>query len=244
MVEASGMVAAIEAAWEAIRRRHPDVPAVVVALGAGTVGVPAGRMKLGHYAPHRWTAASDRAGLGSVEAAITSSAGISELFVGGEGLSAGATGVLATLLHEAAHGVAHTRGIKDTSRNGAYHNRRFRDLGEELGLTITQTPPIGWSGTELGPDTATEYAGELDELAAALTAYRYTEADAMAGGPRDPGDGGQADAEEGDGKSKRPKNGVVLVCSCNRKVRTSSSVAELGPIICGVCGSTFEEATS
>ena len=100
--------------------------------------------------------------------------GLAELFVGGEGLRRGAEPVLATLLHEAAHGVAHVRGIKDTSRQGRYHNTRFKLLGEELGLTISQAPTIGWSSTELAPGTAVEYVEEIEALASAIVALPAT----------------------------------------------------------------------
>ena len=33
-----------------------------------------------------------------------------------------------------------------------------------------------------------------------------------------------------------PKNGVVLMCDCQRRIRVSTSVAALGPILCGVDG--------
>lgn len=239
MIEASELVAALEATWRAIQRRHGDVPDVVVTLGAGSIGAAPGRMRLGHYAPHRWTAAGDRPGLGTAALATSAGAGQSELFVGGEGLSLGATGVLETLLHEAAHGVAHARRIKDTSRDGRYHNARFRELGTEIGLTITQDPPIGWSGTALAPGTAGEYADELDELAAALVGYRYAETEVPAGDSGDGGDEGQDPAGGDSGGRKRPKNGLVLMCACPRKIRVSVSVADAGPILCGVCRAAF-----
>ncbi len=56
-----------------------------------------------------------------------------ELFIGGEGLQRGPIPLLGTLLHEAAHGVASTRGVKDTSRQGRYHNTRYRD-GHEVAV--------------------------------------------------------------------------------------------------------------
>ena len=40
------MVAALEGAWAAIRVRHPEVPAVVMVLGAGSIG-NAGGLRLG-----------------------------------------------------------------------------------------------------------------------------------------------------------------------------------------------------
>lgn len=225
-MEASRVVEALEQVWLAIQRRHPDVPAVVVTLGAGSVGVPAGQLRLGHFAAQRWASPGDPAGL-------------SELFVGGEGLAAGAEGVLATLLHEAAHGVADVRGIQDTSRQGRYHNSRYRELGTELGLTITKTDPIGWSGTALGPLTAAEYADELVELSRALVSYRYSEHQLPAG--PDAGEGPDAGDDAGAAGAK-PKNGLVLKCRCPRKIRTSATAAAAGPILCGVCRAEFTAA--
>ena len=54
--------------------------------------------------------------------------------ISGEGLRRSPREVLGTLLHEAAHALAHARGIKDTSRQGRYHNKHFKTLAEELGL--------------------------------------------------------------------------------------------------------------
>ena len=66
----------------------------------------------------------------------------------------GAVDVLGTLLHEASHALAHVRGIKDTSRQGRYHNRRFRDLAAEVGLAVREVPVIGWSDTHVPDATA------------------------------------------------------------------------------------------
>ena len=40
-VESSGLVKALERVWSAIQDRHPDVPTVVVTLGAARSGSPA-----------------------------------------------------------------------------------------------------------------------------------------------------------------------------------------------------------
>lgn len=230
-MDASALVAALEATWSAIQMRHPDVPDVVVTLGAGSIGVPVGALKLGHFAAERWIAYD-----------TTDPVGLAELFVGGEGLRRGAEPVLATLLHEAAHGVAHVRGIKDTSRQGRYHNTRFKLLGEELGLTITQAPTIGWSSTDLAPGTAAEYIEEIGALASAIVAFRNTEG-AVPVGPTGPGKGGVGGGRSGGGP-RRPKNGIVLVCECapGRRIRASAAVVERGPIVCGVCGDEFAQS--
>lgn len=229
-MDASALVAALETTWSAIQLQHPDVPDVVVTLGAGSIGVPAGALKLGHFAAERWVSNESK-----------DLVGLAELFVGGEGLRRGAEPVLATLLHEAAHGVAHVRGIKDTSRQGRYHNTRFKLLGEELGLTIAQAPTIGWSSTELAPGTAVEYVDEIEALASAIVAFRNTEGAATVG----PTGGGKR-GPSGGGGSRRPKNGLVLVCECSpgRRIRASAAVVERGPIVCGVCSADFVESSA
>ena len=224
-VEASRLVRALEEVWGAIQRRHPEVPVVVVTLGAGSVGVPRGMLKLGHFAADRWTAG----GAGSPA--------VAELFVGGEGLAQGAESVLATLLHEAAHGLADVRGVQDTSRQGRYHNTRYKVLGEELGLMVTQVAGIGWSGTALADGTASAYAAELVQLAAAITAYRYSEGSLPATG--DGHQGGRGGSGSSGGRGGAPKNGLVLACDCPRRVRVSSAAAARGPILCGVCDAEF-----
>jgi len=148
------MVAALEGAWAAIRVRHPEVPAVVIVLGAGSGNGPG--LKLGHFAAMRWGSDQndgDTDGVGDGEpdqaAADRSGRGMSgrlpEVFVGGEGLARGPADVLGTLLHEAAHALAHVRGIKDTSRQGRWHNARFKALAQEVGIEVSKDERLGWS---------------------------------------------------------------------------------------------------
>ena len=106
------------------------MPSVVITLGAGSGGT------------------RDSSSATSPPTAGSAGEGrLPELFVGGEGLARGGRDVLGTLLHEAAHGVASTRSIQDTSRQGRFHNTRFRALAEELGLAVAKTGSIGWSAT-------------------------------------------------------------------------------------------------
>src|SRR3954471_21320376 len=135
------VVAALEHAWAAIRTRHPDLPEVVVVLASGSVGTAPGTLRLGHFAAMRWQHADNH----SEGPASGTGEALPEVFVGGEGLARGPVDVLGTLLHEATHALAFVRDIKDTSRQGRYHNRRFATLAAELGLHITEAPGIGWS---------------------------------------------------------------------------------------------------
>lgn len=54
----------------------------------------------------------------------------------------------ATLLHEMCHHFCNSNGIKDTSRQGRYHNKEFKRVAEERGLIINYASSIGWSLTE------------------------------------------------------------------------------------------------
>ena len=200
------MVAALEQAWAEIRARHTDVPPAVIVLGAGSIGTPAGSLRLGHFAAMRWRSETP----GEI---------LAEVFVGGEGLARGPVDVLGTLLHEAAHAIAHVRKVKDTSRQGRWHNARFKALAEELGITVTKDPRIGWSPTTLPETTRTEYARTVSALGLALRLYRSIEITA-------PG-------------AKKPTTPPCM-CGCGRKIRVSPTVLAAGPILCGVCGEEFQ----
>ena len=43
--------------------------------------------------------------------------------------------------------------IKDTSNNGVYHNKKFKEEAEKRGLIIEKDKTIGWSLTKLTEDT-------------------------------------------------------------------------------------------
>lgn len=135
-------------------------------------------------------------------------------------MARGAREALGTLLHEGAHGVASVRKIQDTSRQGRFHNGRFRALAEELGLDVAKTGSLGWSATTVPDATAAAYRGELRRLDAALVAYRHVE-----GGGR--------------GGRTSNNNGVAARCECGRRIRVAESVLSAGPITCGLCGSDF-----
>ena len=77
-----------------------------------------------------------------------------ELNVSAEDLKRPADAVLETLVHEMVHQDADERGIKDTSRNGAYHNKRFGELAAAAGLCVPAEPDKrhGFAFTTLGPE--------------------------------------------------------------------------------------------
>jgi hypothetical protein len=130
--------------------------------------------------------------------------------------------VLGTLLHEAAHGLACARSIQDTSRGGRYHNRRYAALARELGLEVTTVKPIGWSTTTVPEHTAAGYAGQLEELQAALVLWRRQ--------------------EHRIGTGIRSRNLLAAACGCDRRIRVAKATLAEAPILCAACQQPFEPA--
>lgn len=71
-----------------------------------------------------------------------------ELNIGAGTLNRDIENVVATMLHEMVHLYNLAVGVQDTSRGGAYHNKRFKAAAEERDLHIEYDPRIGWSITE------------------------------------------------------------------------------------------------
>ncbi|QIS13636.1 hypothetical protein [Nocardia arthritidis] len=216
---ARSLVSAIESVWTRLRERHPDVPDMVVAMASGHLGRG---IRLGHFDPDRWVQGSEP---------------MSELFIGFEGFAGGARDVLGILLHQAAHGAARTRGVADTSRAGAYHNGKFRNIAREFGLTVDRSANCGWSETHVPDTTAIQYEREITTLAAAIVAQRR--------GDHDPLDDADDEDDGGDAREKAPRNGRALVCTCSpaRRVRAHKKTIDAGPILCGVCHQPFAPQT-
>jgi hypothetical protein len=184
------------------------VPTGVLIIGPGSG--PSG-LRLGHFAAERWRLAAGEPTM-------------PEVFVGGEGIERGAGEVLATLLHEAAHALASVREVRETSRRGQYHNKRYKALAEELGLEVDHDPRRGWSLTTLPVATAAGYAGEIAALEDAIPAVRRHE-------PRERAAGGRG-----------TRTVPLARCGCPRRIRVAPSVLAAGAIVCGVCGEAFSFA--
>ena len=202
----SGLVVALEEAWDAIATHHPDLPPVALILSGGHVRP--GLMVLGQFAAERWIPETTHTGAATHEVLIT-----------GEGLNLGAGEVFATLLHEAAHALAAARAIKDTSRQGRYHNQRFRELASELGLHVQHSAKQGWATTSVPAPLAKSYRAQITRLRTAITLHRTIEP-----------------ARVGPTTSAGMRSAR---CRCPRRIRVSATVLAAGQITCANCHSPF-----
>ena len=79
-----------------------------------------------------------------------------EIVITAETLNRDGMDIMRTLHHEMIHLYCETNGIKDTSRNGAYHNKNFKEECLKRGFFYESDKPdntIGWSMALLKPET-------------------------------------------------------------------------------------------
>lgn len=155
-----------------------------------------------------------------------------ESLIGESSSACGAELSFERLLHEAVHGIAAARGVRDTSRAGRYHNRRFLAIAEELGLNHSEEPhpSSGFSLVVLAPATRRRYRPTIERLHRALKAH-----DAATTTDTGRSFRGPAARHGSSGGGVR----VKAVCECGRNVRVVPSVLAQAPIMCGACGKPF-----
>ncbi|MEU3433109.1 hypothetical protein [Streptomyces sp. NPDC006863] len=237
---AACVTAALVAAWNAIRARHPVVPEAVVSMATGG---RASAVELAHFAPRRWHAREGD----TVH---------HEVFVTAESLADGADKVLGYLLHEAAHAANEARGEKDCSAS-QYHNKEFRKMAQELGLIERENIDPGWKKkygsagfSVLSEEARKAYAEQIAALDAAMHATRRPEIYAIStrGGGTKGKKPGSADAEGAEGAEttsgkpeKENRNYVKATCGCNPAavIRVSPKTLERRSIMCGECMEDF-----
>lgn len=232
----SQVVAALENVWSAIQNRHPELPDVVIVTGTGSTP---NALIWGHFGENLWiTRNTDADTANGAEDTRTS-----ELKVSGETFYVGPVQIVQTMLHEATHAVAAVRGVKDTSRQNRYHNRKFVEIAKELGLEypegVAPHNVIGFSAVKITPQTLADYTDEIDELEAAIAlAIKVPSVFGASGN-------GAGEGTDGHGR-RRPrkpqtKTGGLCkaTCGCGRNFRIARSVLDQAGIECRRCGEAF-----
>lgn len=150
----SAIVAALENLWRAVQAQFPEIP-------DATVLVVSERRKAGlrgYFGADWWSSH------GTHEVAVTSAR-----------LNDGAEAVASTLVHEAAHALAHARRLKDTSRQGRWHNLAFKEVAEELGLEVGTCRQRGHHTDEgLCIPALSKWGPQIKALGLALADKRWT----------------------------------------------------------------------
>lgn len=205
----SKVTASLERAWKTIQTRETDTRDAVIVIYLHPKGD-----RRGHFAGSSWTIRDDTEDQPELDT-------LDEVHISSHILAQGARSVLETLLHEAVHSIAAARGIKDTSRQGRWHNKRFETLAKLVGLTVEKSDRIGCTTPDITEETFNLYKETLDDLDQVVGDLYRTAKIKLANTRAKP---------------------VKLVCPCC-EAKISISVKTLDKIesISCLCGETFEQ---
>lgn len=207
-MDVSELIKALNRAWVKIQSTYEDVPDAVILVGSG--GRRAATL-YGHFASNSWARETEDG----------SSENIHEVLIVAEQLNRPAEDVFQTLLHEAVHGIASSRGIRDVS--GRRHNKRFKALCEEVGMIPPEKadPTIGFSAARLSDLLKEKFSVEIKDIDQNLKAVRRLNLLAK----------------------PTKKTTWVGECECGRKIRLPKKTIDSPEhlmIDCGICGSEFK----
>lgn len=90
--------------------------------------------------------------------------GYYEINICAEYLSRPYEDVAGMMLHEMVHLYNLENGIKDTSRAGTYHNKKFKEAAEAHGLNVENTEKYGWSKTSLTEEARKEVEDFMNSI--------------------------------------------------------------------------------
>jgi hypothetical protein len=133
-------------------------------------------------------------------------------------VDAGAPEILAFVLHHAAHDLS---TVPTQGSEHRYHGEDFKAAAERLQLRVSYIKGNGWSRTEITAAHVTIYEPQLEQLAAARSAWTPS-----------------ASHHEG-------RNGIVAECQCHParriRIRGAHAAEELAahPVLCSLCGEPF-----
>ncbi|MGH4012996.1 MAG: hypothetical protein ACRDSL_03490 [Pseudonocardiaceae bacterium] len=222
---------------EAARRRQEELPGLVETLQDDVVLTMGGtrRAAYGWFAESVWRY-GDRH--------------VHELFLNADRRlphqsMSGAEDVLVTLLHEACHAWAQANGIKDTSRDGRYHNRRFTEIAVAIGLVVEKDASIGHRTSGLLPWARTNYSDLLDRLERGLILVRDPRSSRPVG--TSDADDENTDSAESIGSAATLAKYVFASCRCLDArghlvtIRVAKGSWRQGVICCSVCQARFAE---
>lgn len=147
-----------------------------------------------------------------------------EINISAEALDRDYMEIMRTLLHEMVHLYCHINEIQDTSRNGTFHNKRFKMASEMHGFEYdgVADKKYGWSFSKL----TAKSVEKISSLGISPDSFVIARRSGGAGGE------GSEDGEE------KKSNSFKWVCpSCEAKVRSTKEKVSL---VCGEC-SDFDE---
>lgn len=143
--------------------------------------------------------------------------------------------VCATLIHEMVHLDNLKKGIKDTSGNGRYHNKKFKETAEARGLVIERVDGYGWTKTSLKPETAEWIENNVEIEKFDLVRVRNMRSGSGSNKGSDGQSSGEGEGDESTPKAKASKYKYYTCPCCGKKFY---SIYEI-KATCEDCNETF-----
>lgn len=144
-----------------------------------------------------------------------------ELNIGAGTLNRPIENIVGTMVHEMVHIYHLMHNIQDTSRGGSYHNKKFKEKAESVGLIIDYDSRIGWSITSVSDDLF-QYVCSQDWDDISMYRQEYTPLSVAVGG-NSANKGGDDDEAP---KVNRPSSTRKYECpNCKLSVRATRDVA-------------------
>lgn len=160
-----------------------------------------------------------------------------------------AEGILVTLLHEACHVYARANGIKDTSRDGRWHNRKFAEIALAIGVQVERDARIGHRTPRLTARGRYDYNDLLSRLDRGLVLVREPQLTRSGSGGSGAGGGsGDADAHGSSDPEVPSAKYVFASCQCRDgrlhpvTIRVAKGSWRPSAICCSVCEAPFRES--
>ena len=152
-----------------------------------------------------------------------------ELNIGATTLRRPIEEIVATMLHEMTHLYNLQHEIKDCSRSGLYHNRKFKNEAEKHMLSIEYNEKYGWTVTK-PTDELIDYVINKgwEDIMMNRGALHF---------PTDSSGKRKAAGEPGTEKTKAKSNSRKYVCP---KCRTIIRATRVVNVVCGDCNIPFE----
>ena len=142
----------------------------------------------------------------------------------------------ASLIHEMTHWYNWLHDVKDTSRAGVYHNKRFKAEAEKHGIHIDFDKTIGHSLTS-PTEALIEWC--IDNDLEDFRLGRNEWSSYFIGGGAKAGNKGIDTTDKGKDKPKKGNSHLAQCPCCGTKIRYTTAV--MPNIICGDCNVKFVE---
>lgn len=140
-----------------------------------------------------------------------------EITICAEHLARPVLDIMETMLHEMVHLHNTLAKIKDCSRGGTFHNKRFKEEAERRGLVVEQVPQYGFALTSLQPETAELIKGfGINQNAFSISRLELSKLAA----------------------AKQPA--IKYKCTCGFVVRPVGKATKSLKAVCQECGSEFK----